>query len=65
MAILRRTHTLAQMPKNLTLVVVTLKSRGALPVVVIINRLALKELPVRAIPHTDIKRPVAAAVIQN
>ena len=37
------THTLTQMPNNLTLVVATPKRLGALPVVIIINRLALKE----------------------
>ena len=35
------------MPKNLTLVVVTPKRLGALPVVIIINRLAMKELTVQ------------------
>ena len=44
MATLRPTHTLTQMPKNLPLVVATPKRLGALPVVIIINRLVLKEI---------------------
>ena len=44
MATLRPTHTLTQMLKNLTLVVATPKRLGTLPVVIIINCLALKEL---------------------
>ena len=44
MATLCPTPTLTQMPKNLTLVVATLKRLGALPVVLIVNHLALKEL---------------------
>ena len=38
------THTLTQMPKNLALVVATPKRLGTLLVVIIINRLVLKEL---------------------
>ena len=48
MATLRPTHTLTQMPKNLTLAVATPKRLGALPVVIIINHLALKELIIMA-----------------
>ena len=44
MATLPPTYTLAQMPKNITFVVTTPKRLGALPVVIIVNRLALKEL---------------------
>ena len=44
MATLPPTHTLTQMPKNLTLVVATPKRIGALPVVIIINCLALNGL---------------------
>ena len=44
LATLPPTHTLTQVPQNLTLVVVTPKRLGALPVVVVINRLVLKEL---------------------
>ena len=43
-ATVRPTHTLTKMPENLTLVVTTPKRLGALPVVIIINLLALKEL---------------------
>ena len=50
MATLPPTHTLTQMPNNLTLVVATPKRLGALPVVIIINRLALKELTTTLTP---------------
>ena len=43
-ATLSPTHTLIQMPKNLTLVVDTPKRLGALPVVIVINCLALNGL---------------------
>ena len=44
MATSRPTHTRTQIPKNPTLVVATPKRLGALPVVITINHLALKEL---------------------
>ena len=44
MATLHPTHTHSNAQKNLTLVVTAPKRLGALPVVIIINRLALKEL---------------------
>ena len=44
MATLRPTHTLARMPKNLTLVVAIPKRLGVLPVAIIRNRLVLKEV---------------------